>query len=418
MTHSTRIESGRSALALLLRDYNQDFRRLDPPSFRRWLEAHLTHWQKNPIFCQRAHIRELYRAHPGLRQLEREYRETRRRLASTPVFIQMAALERQLADNLKAQTGLSQALAAASGERQQQLEQKLAHFRADHQSLLDDYNQLRLANPMQQSLLELEQQVQAERTRLGVDREEQRLAELLRTQGQASGRRGEQFEAQARALIDERVLPRLRAMTPEVDRFAEIQVLDGVRLGTGPVEFDQLVVGERPDNDLVQVLAAIEVKRNLNDLAHGFRQRQENLAWLTGASHGYDSERYRNRNFPSGHFDRIARHEHQGRTYAFAKESFALFQPDPVLGYFIDRLLFVSRPMTLWGLSSASLNRLAYRVATDPDWQPEAESYLEQLHHWCLGLTQPLETPDVLTFYASDPVRSDQILLIEPVPPD
>ncbi len=414
MTHSIRIESGRSTLALLLRDYNQDFRRLDPPSFGRWLEAHLVHWRKNPIFRQRVEIREIYRAHPRLRQLERDERESRRQLASTPAFAQAAMLARQLADNLKAQTGLSQAIAAASSERRLQLEQKLARFHSQHQTMLTDYNQLRLANPMQQKLLDLEQQVQAERAHLSLDREAQRLDDLLRSQGQASGRSGEQFEKQVQALIGERILPRLQAITPDFERFTEVQVLHGVRLGSGPVEFDQLVVGLPPNGGAVRVLAAIEVKRNLNDLAHGFRQRQENLAWFTGARDGYDSERYRNRNFPTGHFDRAARHEHEGRAYLFDAGSFALFQRDTTLDYFLDRLLFVSRPMTLWGLSSASLNRLAYRVATDPDWQPEAEAYMARLYHWCVGLTQPLETPDVLTLYASDPVRADQILLVEP----
>ena len=80
----------------------------------------------------------------------------------------------------------------------------------------------------------------------------------------------------------------------------------GVTLGAAGTELDQVIVrlpsrAERP----VEVLAVVEVKRNLNDLAHGFRRRQDDLAWLTGHTANYDPRRYRTRQFPTGHFDKI-----------------------------------------------------------------------------------------------------------------
>jgi len=107
-----------------------------------------------------------------------------------------------------------------------------------------------------------------------------------------------------------------------------------------------------------QVLAVVEVKRNLNDLAHGFGLRQENLAWLTGDTAHYDPGQCRTTYFRSGHFDREAIHQQDGDSFVFARSSFSRFRRDPAAGLFLDRLCFITRAGTMWGVSTAALARL------------------------------------------------------------
>jgi len=162
------------------------------------------------------------------------------------------------------------------------------------------------------------------------------------------------------------------------------------------------------------VLALVEAKRNPNDLGHGFRRRQENLAWLTGDEAGYDPAAYRTRRFPSGHFDRAAVHERDGERHVLSRESFRRFARDPGTGMFLDHLYLVTRPGAVWGLGAAALSRIAHRVATDERWEPESDAYLRRLLRWCRSLAHEVETPDVLRLYAAGEARARQLLLVTP----
>src|SRR5690606_17217403 len=224
---------------------------------------------------------------------------------------------------------------------------------------------------------------------LGLADKEKQLAALLRRQGQSSGQAGQDFEARALQATQHFILPGIQPMDSPVER---IQVLTGVTLGAARMELDQLIVQTATRKDeAVLVLALVETKRNINDLAQGFRQRQENLAWLTGAASGYDPAQYRTRSFPSGHFDRPVRWSQAGQGYLFGPESFRLFQAAPG-GYFLERLYFITRPGPLWGISSAGLSRIQYRIATDIEYEDDLPAFLA----WCQSLTHPLETPDLL----------------------
>src|SRR5262249_45026446 len=121
---------------------------------------------------------------------------------------------------------------------------------------------------------------------------------------------------------------------------------------------------------------------------------------------------YRTRLFPSGHFNREAIHEEDDETYRFTRESFQHFRSDPESGLYLDRLYFITRAGRLWGLSSAALTRIGFRVATDDAWQPDSESYLGKLLRWCQSLAGPIETPEVLRRYAATPSGGNQILLV------
>lgn len=254
-----------------------------------------------------------------------------------------------------------------------------------------------------QRVLQLQEQLDQLKRQLGLNEKEQRLATLLRRQGQGSGRAGVEFERRAIQAARHLILPQVQ---PPGASLTELRILTGVTLGAARMELDQLIIQQpaQPE-EAVQVLAMVETKHNINDLAHGFRQRQENLAWLTGAASGYDPAQYRTRSFPRGHFDRPVRWSQAGQDYLFGPESFRLFQAEPG-GYFLERLYFITRPGPLWGISSAGLSRIQYRIATDIEYEDDLPAFLA----WCQSLTHPLETPDLLRLYSTH--GAQQIILL------
>ena len=163
-------------------------------------------------------------------------------------------------------------------------------------------------------------------------------------------------------------------------------------LGAADTEFDQLVVEGSP----VVVRAVVEAKRNPNDLAHGFRRRQQNLAWLSGDRQRYDPERYRNRQYPTGLFDREFVHKQYGQSFVFDPDSFQQFQPDES-GWVWHGLYMVTRAGTLWGVHRKALARIAFRAAVDPRFDLDN---LADFQVWCESLDSELETPDLLQLYA------------------
>ena len=102
---------------------------------------------------------------------------------------------------------------------------------------------------------------------------------------------------------------------------------------------------------------------------------------------------------------------HEGETFCFARDSFRRFRRDPAADVILDRLYFITRPGTLWGVSAAMLARIGFRVATDERWEPDRDAYLRGLLSWCRSLAEPVETPDVLQMYTSSHRRARQILL-------
>ncbi len=105
-------------------------------------------------------------------------------------------------------------------------------------------------------------------------------------------------------------------------------------------------------------------------------------------------------------------HRQDGEEFVFAGESFRHFRLDPASGFFLDRLVFLTRPGTLWGLSAGALSRIAFRVATDETWQPDSDTRLMELLEWSRPLAEQIETPDVLRLFAATPERGEQVLMV------
>lgn len=394
---------GAEALRRALAERTLDLRELDLAGFRRWLGLHLARWERDPLFAQRRVVRELRRSHPRLRDLEARLREAGAADRASDAFARLAETEGGLRGARQAVAGLSAALERAEGEERARLAAKLERFRARRDALAREHEEYTRSSPERQALLRLRRELEALRAEAGLDPAEAELERLGAERGRASTRHGAGFERLALSLTRERLLPEIAAEAPPG---ARIEVLVGVTLGAADVEIDQLVVRVPEDPSRpVEALAAVEAKRNPNDLAHGFRRRRADLAWLRGEGGLHDAERRRSRSFPAGLFDRPAGHRQGGETFVLAPESFARLEPP-------RGLCLISREGALWGVSGAALGRIAHRASTDERWDPEDEGYLESLREWCLSLTEPMEAPDVLRLYASDPQAARRVLLV------
>jgi hypothetical protein len=405
------VERGRAALLRLLREEVSDLRTLDPPGLRRWLERRLARWRRDPLFAQRVRIRELRRSHPRLAALEADLRSAEAADRASPLFPRLQRVERELEGAAKAMVGLSEALRGADADRLAELRAKRETFRSRRSALAAERENLTISSPERQILLRLRAELEALRARSGLDREEAALQALQRERGRGSVRSGASFEDRALEAVRLYVLPELAGGS---EGGAVPVVLTGVRLGAADTELDQVIVRPGAPGVPVEVLALVEAKRNPNDLGHGFRRRQENLAWLRGDRQRYDAERFRNRHFPTGHFDRAAVHRQGGEEFAIAAASFARLEPDPATGMVLRGLYLVTRWGALWGVSGAALARIQHRVATDPRWDPDDAAYLGELLRWCRGLAAPLEAPDVVRLYAEREEVAGHVLLLRP----
>lgn len=407
MSSSLPILRGSRELRGLLRQA-ADLRHFGVEEFRQWLLLQLPLWERDSVFSQRVRIRDLRRAHPELRRLEQECRHATSADEASAHFPRLQHLEKESSNTAKALAGLRDALARAAPEQRASLEQKLAAFEEKQRASTEEQALLHQGSESRRELLRSQTELQRLRAALGLEEAEARLAESLQQQGRRSGQSGETFEQVAESLTWRLIVPGLSRTAG-----ARVQVLRGVTLGAARTELDQLVIRRpRTPGGPVEVLALVEVKRNINDLAHGFRLRQENLAWLTGDGAHYDPKQYRTRYFHTGHFDREAIHEENGERFLLTRSSFRLFRREPDGRAYLRRLYFITRAGTLAGVSTSALARIRHRVSTDERWQPESEAYLRSLLHWCQSLAEPVEAPEVLRLYGSTPRRAHQVLVV------
>jgi hypothetical protein len=350
-----------------LQDRTCDLRCQDLAGFRAWLGTRLESWYRDPVFRQRARIRDLRRQHPELLELEGAVRAARRALQESAEHPRVARLERDLHKATRAVQGLTEAL-----PEHPHVEEKLAFFRVKRERLTGELREARGPLPA------LELQLHDLNRRLGVAEEEAILAELLRSVGSQPGRKGRLFEQDALELSHRLLVPETKAEA----------VLTGVTLGAADTEFDQVLIQK---GDPVRVVAVVEVKRNPNDLARGWRKRRESLAWLQGTLE--DPGRFRTGSHPSGLFEKGS---HQG--YRFDRSSFQD----------VEELHLISRPGPLWGADARALARMAFRLSTDVRLKVN-----EKFRQWCVDLTSPHETPDLLEHYAGDPERAVKLLLCD-----
>jgi hypothetical protein len=439
------IRRGAGELRRILAERTDDVREMDVDAFRAWLLQRWNSWRRDPVFVLRCRIRDLRRAHPELASAEKAERAARRACERSAEHADITRLEKLAADAAKAVAGLTAAIETASGDSQQEMIAKRDAFAAREMEARRELSDAMQASDARQAWDAARHRLDAVRAEAGLVEMEDELAATTRHRGRRGGRQGARFEDVALAVTHAHLLPELADACGCAP--GELRILRGVTLGAAGIELDQVIVRaaspRRPteqDSARVEstdrsaddggrgspprrwdafdgldgeVIAIVEAKRNIDDLAGGFRHRQRDLAWLTGIRHRYDADEFRTRTFPTGHFDRPAVHEQDGERIRIWPTSFRRHRRDPETRFHLDALYFITRPRPVWGLGSAALTRLSHRIATDERWAPENAAYIAELLRWVRGMADPIETPDVLRLYAADERRAMRLVLVE-----
>lgn len=413
MTTELKVERGVRALRRHLKTRLFDLRRADFVSFKSWLTNQIPYWQRSATFDARCKIRELRRANPNLIDLERETAKHLKAFEASPAFAQTESLKKSIYDANKAIEGLTKARDNASSDKRDALNEKLADFETRRTQSENDLASLATKHAEKADYDTSVAQLEKLKDKLGVTQAEQHLREVQHQRGRSSGKSGTSFEETSRQVVEQHIVSDfIRATTSEESR-SRIRILSSVTLGAARAEIDQMVVRlPRGQSLVVEVLAMVEAKRNINDLDIGFRHRQSNLAWFTGDQDAYDSESYRTAKYPTGHFEGTATHEENGDEYQFNISSFRHFRREPLSGHFLDRLYFITTPGRLFGMSSDEMSRLQHRCCTDFEFDLKNDAYLNDLWKWARELPSEFEGPDVFETYTSSPKWGRNLLLV------
>ncbi|QDU37241.1 hypothetical protein Mal4_15510 [Maioricimonas rarisocia] len=366
------------------------FHALDLDGFRTWLSRRIEESLRQPYFAQQCRIRELKREHRRrLRDRERRLEKAADAYAQVPAREQIEQLEHKLDSLGQGVAGLTKAVAEGRAEPE-----KLAEFEGRFEEATGQYRQLVASTPERKRLDRARASLERLRDEIGLTDAETELEALGRRQGKSSTASGTHFETVSSSATHQLFLPEL------VREGDQAHVLHGVTLGCARGELDQVVVVRRAENVPVEVRAIVEAKRNINDLAHGFRQRQENLAWFAGDASGYDPALYRTDRYPEGHFQGPVTHEEEGQTFLFDTSSFESITKDAESGWRLDHLCFVTERRPLLGVGMAEHGQILNRVATDPAFNIDSKAVLGRYRKWAQRMVEPMQTEDVLALYA------------------
>jgi hypothetical protein len=372
-----------------------------PEKFQAWLHHRIREQEHNGVFQQKRRIRALLRPHrETLRQLEETLQQTRTAYELSSRFESIERLQKQILQLQRGVDGLSAAVAEGRAETA-----KLARHREtlrQHQTALDSI----IAQCAELAAWELAADVLSKfHSTIGLTSAEAELSRLQHQRGRRSGAAGRRFEDIAEAALRQHLLSPL-AIAP-----SSLAVLRGVTLGAAQTELDFVIGRVLPNNPVVDVLAIIEAKRNINDLVSGFLQRQRNLSWLTGDRTGYDAAAFRTRSFPTGHFDRPAIHSQDGKQCTLTVESFHRFHRDPASNWFLDRLCFITRLRPLLGVTTLEHARILNRVATVRDFDESSVAHAERLIEWARTFVSRIQSFDILRCYRSEQLARQIIVL-------
>lgn len=381
------------------------------PEFREWLQQRIQHASRSELFRGRCRIRSLEKQH------RRRLQDRKRRLKAatadwkaSPLFGEFQELIVRQRSLQKAVEGLTQAVAEgrADADKLQQFEQQLQQVSDRRKQILKSSAEAKRVQAAEASSKKLKSEI-------GLTEAIEDAVEDAAEIGAAASRSGDRFEVVSADAVQQCLRPVFEAQLHN-DPTAELITLHGATLGCARGEFDHLLVISRGDDVAVEVLAVVEAKRNINDLPHGFRLRQENLAWFVNDAQGFDADQYRTSAFPNGTFDRPVLHRHEDRQLMFAPESFQRFATTADCGYRLQGLCFVTERRRLLGMTSAELSRLMHVAATDPrvtlDDQFQltiSDTVLKRLRAE-IFTDNRLQTYDVLNFYAASDSLASQII--------
>ena len=368
--------------------------------FRGWLSTRIKETSKSEVFQLRCEIRDLKRTHRRrLRDRERRLSDAQRAYEKTEASKQIRQLTKESESLNKAVEGLTLAVSEGRAEKK-----KLKSFREKLHQVTERMTSLSSSVPEKKRFDRAIASMRKLREEIGLDEAESNLQDVASQKGHSSVRAGTRFEEISSQATTSLIVPQVTSPTEKAT------VLHGVTLGCARGELDQLVVVNSKDSEVVEVRALVEAKRNINDLVHGFRQRQENLAWFVGDSSGYDAELYRTDRYKSGDFDGVATHQEEYRDFHFDSTSFQRFDTNAQNEHRLDGLFFVTEKRRLLGTTTAELGRILHRVATDPSFRIESDTILRRFRKWTLDVVGEFQTQDVLRLYSESEKLSQHLI--------
>lgn len=394
----------RESLQQFLNENATDLSSLSLEEFRDWLEARIERANQHPLFQERCRSRDLRRRYRSpLRFRERRLNRAEQEYRADPLSRTIEELRENVRDLTNAVEGLSQAVAEKRADPA-----KLAEFAVRRAIAIAEYDQLRNTTPTWHQLEQARQSLAAFQQEIGLTEIEKSIARLSLERGRISSRSGQNYQQTVSRTGRDLIVKSLA----ERENFEgqSMELLHGVTLGCARGEFDQMIVTAAKQDEPVRVLAIVEAKKNINDLVHGFRIRQENLAWLVGDRSGYVADLYRTRYFPEGHFTTAVHPEH-GRRYHFNRDSFQRYATPDKAGYRLEGLWFITNRRPLLGVTSGELGRILYQVSMNPSLNLSSHSGLDKFRKWVLNTISDYQTHDVLRLYATTNELAPQIIL-------
>eukprot|EP00743_Colponemidia_sp_Colp-15_P008041 GILK01008714.1.p1 GENE.GILK01008714.1~~GILK01008714.1.p1 ORF type:complete len:451 (-),score=79.76 GILK01008714.1:474-1826(-) len=397
--------------------------------FVQWIkDVYFTSMQKNSVFRLRREITDITTQNADrLEPLRQEADALMEEVERCPIVAELKDIERKLLCANEACKGLMIAShpdwrrpkTKASPEPEDEakiaaqklrIQQSLLEANNRRQALETQLQALQIqANPLLSLHTGARDKYEQLRAELGITKMEAEKDHILVTQGHDRQSKGRLFEEICLPVIHEHIVPKYAEHDPVV--------LCNVSLRCPRGEFDMVIVkaDDLPDGLLDQVskitgkddqqpmdaanntntntdsrqvykyatvLAMVEAKKNINDIADGFDIRQENLSFYTQDLTNYDLALYKNKYFRDGIFDKHVSHVQNGTTYIFDHNSFKQFQRDPVSNLFLDHLYFTSRFNELSPIRNGDFGRLQSRLASDPSIELDSDEYLDDLFEW------------------------------------
>ncbi len=395
------VRRGQDALREKIAGCPIDLKTASLDEFREWLRLRVEEHSRQPAFRQQLAIRDLVRENRDkLRRRERNLEKAEAAYQAHANRTALEQLESKFEGLERAVIGLTQAVAEgrADAAKLHDFQLQLANAYEQHSDLIDVTPERKKRDRAASSLARFREEI-------GLEEAERTLTELRRKRGGQVGKSGRAFESVTEEAIR-------REVFPDLGNADKLDYLSGVTLDSARAELDGVIIARDSSAEIASVLAIVEAKRNINDLADGFLMRQENLAWLTGDADGYDEAEYRTRIYEAGHFDRVSEHAEDGETDRFDTSSFQSFERDISSGHFLHGLYFATRDRPLLGVTPGELAKILHRVASDPNFDFDRPTVLRRYHKWAHEMVGPFQTVDLLKIYATDPQLADHILLI------
>ncbi|WP_372369952.1 endonuclease V [Candidatus Uabimicrobium sp. HlEnr_7] len=402
------IYSGYDFLTNYLQKNSFCFHDLNTDNFRNWLKNLVEREKNNNSFQQRSKIRNLKKDNwEEYHTLQKNLKIAERNFLNHPNKSSFEEVENAIDSSQKAIQGLSNFLQKNSDDEKRQeklknFQEKLSNLQEQRDLLVKDTPEKVIFEKAQETLKNFEQS-------LGLPEEEAKLAAILKNQGQKRSFSGSQFEDVSLKIVQNNICSTLsQRYNLQTDNMV---ILSNVTLGCARAEIDYLVIQEMPET-CVKVLAVIEVKKNINDVAGGFELRQENIHWFTKNSEKYDWQIYRTKIFREGHFDKKVKHSEHGKEYFFDSSSFLNFSHENE--YYLQDLFFITYDRQLTGLRASEKSILSHRISTDVFFDLENDDYIEKLFTWCCERFSTLQTKNVLEFYLQNNYADNMVVVNNP----